>query len=173
MGAHDAKLARLLLAFFWMLAGIEAICRPADIPDKHPAVCVFAADVEPERIVAEFDTATGTKWDVNELLTRLDGDREFLCELLRIFREDSAANLEKAKTCLQRQDMPELARTAHTIKGMLRNLSMHRAAEIAYELEMAGREEKSAVADASFAQLERACAELLPEVEARLTGAGA
>jgi HPt (histidine-containing phosphotransfer) domain-containing protein len=132
--------------------------------------CVFAAYAERGRIVAAFDGVAGTKWDVKELLARLDGDQEFLCELLRIFREDSAANLEKASACLQKQDMQELARTAHTMKGMLRNLSMHRAGEIAYALEMAGCAEKGKDAEAFLAQLEQACAELLPEVEARLAG---
>lgn len=120
--------------------------------------------------MAELDSAMGTKWDVNELLARLDGDQGFLRELLGIFREDSAANLQKAKTCLQKQDMTELARTAHTMKGMLRNLSMHRAGEIAYALEMAGRAEKSKEAATFLSQLEQACAELLQEVEARLAG---
>jgi len=56
---------------------------------------------------------------------------------------------------------------------MLRNLSMHCAGEIAYALETAGREDKSNEAQALLAQLEQACAELLPEVEARLAGAEA
>jgi HPt (histidine-containing phosphotransfer) domain-containing protein len=109
-------------------------------------------------------------WDVKELLARLDGDREFLCELLKIFREDSAANLDKARTCLRKQDLQALAHTAHAMKGMLRNLSMHRAGEIAYALEMAGREKKSTEAEALLAQLEQACGELLLEVQARLAG---
>jgi HPt (histidine-containing phosphotransfer) domain-containing protein len=112
-------------------------------------------------------------WDINELLERLDGDQEFLRELLRIFCEDSAVNLQKARDALQTQDMPELTRSAHTMKGMLKNLSMNAAGEIAYALELAAREEKIEQAAAYLEQLEAAVAELLPAVNAQLAGVGA
>ena len=57
---------------------------------------------------------------------------------------------------------------AHTMKGMLRNLSMNRAAEIACALEAAAHQGEKAQAEALLPQLEEAIAELMPEVEARL-----
>jgi HPt (histidine-containing phosphotransfer) domain-containing protein len=64
--------------------------------------------------------------------------------------------------------LPGLMRAAHTMKGMLRNLSMNRAGEIAYAVETAAREKEAEQAEASLAQLELAFAELLPEVDAQL-----
>jgi len=114
------------------------------------------------------NSASRANWDIKELLERVDDDREFLCELLLIFRRDSETNLQKAKAALRDKDLPGLVRAAHTLKGMLRNLSMNRAAEIAYALETSAREENCAQTESCLAQLELALAELLPEVEAQL-----
>jgi Diguanylate cyclase, GGDEF domain len=40
------------------------------------------------------------KWNVQELLERLDKDRTFLCELLSVYRQDSQAGLQSAKAAL-------------------------------------------------------------------------
>lgn len=114
-----------------------------------------------------------TGWNITELLGRLDDDREFLRDLLKVFREDSRTNLQKAKVALAERDLAELARAAHTLKGMLRNLLMNRAAEIAGALENASRAEKDGEVEALFAQLELALAELSPDVDAELAEAKA
>ena len=107
-------------------------------------------------------------WNIKELLHRLDEDQEFFCELLRIFREDSQANLQKARAAQAEGDLPGLMRIAHTLKGMLRNLSMNRAAEMAFALESASRQGKGKEAEEFLAQVEQAVTELLPEVDAQL-----
>ena len=114
------------------------------------------------------NSASRANWDIKELLERVDDDREFLCELLLIFRQDSETNLQKARAALRDKDLPGLMRAAHTLKGMLRNLSMNRAAEIAYALETSARQENCAQAETCLARLELALGELLPEVEAQL-----
>src|SRR5260370_37744891 len=67
-------------------------------------------------------------WDLKELMDRLDGDEKFLRELLVIFRQDARMNLEKSRKAMAGLDFESLTRTAHTLKGMLRNLSMGAAA---------------------------------------------
>jgi two-component system, sensor histidine kinase and response regulator len=112
-------------------------------------------------------------WDVNELLERLDGDRAFLCELLQVFRDDSQVNIQKAKSALSAGDLQGLMRAAHTLKGMLKNLSMNHAGEIAYALETASNQGKSEEATKLLAELEQAVAEVLPGVDAQLAEAKA
>lgn len=107
-------------------------------------------------------------WDIQELLQCLDNDQGFLCELLRIFRADSQVNLQEAKSAFAEGNLEGLMRAAHTMKGMLRNLSMNRAAEIAFALEVTSRQGKGNEAGALLSQLEQAIAELLPKVEAQL-----
>jgi HPt (histidine-containing phosphotransfer) domain-containing protein len=41
-----------------------------------------------------------SQWDLEALMERLDGDREFQRELLAIFREDVRVNLEKSHTAI-------------------------------------------------------------------------
>ena len=112
-------------------------------------------------------------WNVKELLARLEGDQDFFRELLQIFRDDSQANLLKAREALAREDLAELSRAGHTLKGMLRNLSMNAAAETAAALEMAARLGARGEAEALLEQLEHSLAGILPEVEAHLAEVGA
>jgi len=112
--------------------------------------------------------ASSDDWDIPELMGRLEDDQEFFRELLTIFRQDSRDNLEKARTELAKPDLPALSRTAHTLKGMLRNLSMQRAAESARLLETAAHEGKAQECAGLLQDLQRGVEALLPEVEAQL-----
>jgi HPt (histidine-containing phosphotransfer) domain-containing protein len=120
---------------------------------------------------SERSANAGATWDVNELMERLDGDRAFLCELLEVFREDSQVSLQKAKSALSTGDLPGLMRAAHSLKGMLKNLSMNRAGEIAYALETASNQGRSDEAAKLLEELEQATAEVRPLVDARLAEA--
>ena len=117
--------------------------------------------------------AESSPWNEKELLERVDGDRELLCDLLRMFREDAPAGLAKANSKLTEGDMTELSRAAHGLKGMFKNLSMNRAAEAAYVLEEAAREERREKVAESYQQLALALREVLPMVEAKLAEAQA
>lgn len=107
-------------------------------------------------------------WDVNDLLQRLDNDHSFLCELLAVYRQDSQSSMQSARNALSRQDLAELERTAHRLKGMMKNLSMHRAAQSAHDLEVAARQGDANHTPALLLQLEKAMEDLLPQVDAHL-----
>ena len=110
------------------------------------------------------------EWDLKELLERLDGDEGFLCELLVMFREDARVNLEKSRKAMAERDFESLTRTAHTLKGMLRNLSMGEAADTAAALETASRESRGSDSKELLEKLEQELQGILPEVEAQLAG---
>ena len=109
-------------------------------------------------------------WDLKELLERLDGDEGFLCELLVMFREDTRLNLEKSRKAMAERDFEMLARAAHTLKGMLRNLSFGAAADTAAALEIASRESQASDSKVLLEKLEKELDGILPEVEAQLAG---
>jgi HPt (histidine-containing phosphotransfer) domain-containing protein len=109
-------------------------------------------------------------WDLKELLERLDGDEGFLCELLVMFREDTRLNLENLRKAMAERDFAMLSRAAHTLKGMLRNLSMGAAAETAASLETASRESRDIDSKELLEKLEKELQGILPEVEAHLAG---
>ena len=108
------------------------------------------------------------EWNVRELLERLEGDQDFLRELLQMFRADSQTTLLKARDALAQGDLAEVSRAAHTLKGMLRNLSMNASAELAAALETAARNGAQVEAEALFERLDRALAGIMPEVETHL-----
>jgi len=107
-------------------------------------------------------------WDLNALMERLEGDREFLRELLTIFQQDVRSNLEKSQTALAGDRLIELSRAAHTLKGMLKNLSMGDAAQTAAALEQSAREGALESSRQLLGQLTRQLEEIQPEVAAQL-----
>jgi HPt (histidine-containing phosphotransfer) domain-containing protein len=112
-----------------------------------------------------------TEWDLRELMERLGGDHEFLRELLVMFREDVRMNLEKSRTAIAKGDYEGLSRAAHTMKGMLRNLSMGTAAETAAALEKASKESLQGESKELLEGLTKELEGILPEVEAQLADA--
>ena len=107
-------------------------------------------------------------WNLQELSDRLDGDEELLHELLVLFQTDSHTELLKAKGNFAEEDWGALSRTAHTIRGMLRNLSMDMAAGLAFELEVSAQAALKAESQALLERLDRAVAENLKLVDVRL-----
>jgi len=116
------------------------------------------------------EPARQAKWALEELMERLEGDREFLRELLVMFREDARVNLQKSHAAIGISDYEQLSRSAHTMKGMLRNLSMDAAAETAAALESAARESRGSDSKELLQRLEKELEEILPDVEAQLAG---
>jgi HPt (histidine-containing phosphotransfer) domain-containing protein len=77
--------------------------------------------------------------DLKELLHRLDGDLEFLEELLGMFRQEFPVLLRKLEGGIAAEDFIVAERVAHTLKGMLANLAMPEATSTARRIEMAAR----------------------------------
>jgi HPt (histidine-containing phosphotransfer) domain-containing protein len=107
--------------------------------------------------------------DIPELLTRVDNDRELLRELLRIIREEFPCLLQSLQEAVVRGDMKEMEVKAHTIKGMLANVSFARAAATAACLERMGRECVTQGLPEELARLEQEASLALAEIEAFCT----
>jgi HPt (histidine-containing phosphotransfer) domain-containing protein len=134
------------------LAHLASTAGPQKIP---PQPCVESAELD---------------WDLEELLERLEGDQEFLREILLTFRDDYRACLHKAHRAMAESDLPELSRSAHTLKGMLRNLSMKSAAQTAAALEKSAQDAAEKESAELLLILEGDLAKILPEVDAQLAG---
>lgn len=128
---------------------------------------------DPQTAASSTNGGEPLAWKVRELLERVDNDMELFCDLLQMFREDARVNLEKANLMLAEGNMLELSRAAHTLKGMLKNLAMDRAAEAAYALEKASREDRRSEVTELLRQLEVALDEVIPAVDAQLSEAKA
>jgi len=110
------------------------------------------------------------EFEVDELLARVDNDRELLRELLDIFKDDSPHHLQALREAVGRADTLMVASEAHALKGMLSNLSAKPAAAKAAELELLARKSKTANFAEALTAFEQQMNQLMPEIDACLSG---
>jgi len=109
--------------------------------------------------------------NLGELLARVDNDRELLCDLLSIFKREFPDQLTSLQTAVAGNDAVQAARVSHTLKGMLANLAVTKAAASASRLEgLARAGENSSLGDA-LAAFEKDVQGLLPEMESYMAEA--
>lgn len=89
-----------------------------------------------------------------ELLVRVEGDSELLEELFALFRGEFPPNFEAMHSAIGSCDLVEIEKLAHTLKGMLVNLSIERAASLAGEVESKARSGDVLKTGESFTALE-------------------
>jgi CheY-like chemotaxis protein len=81
-------------------------------------------------------------FDKELLLKAFDHDWEFLKEVVDVFYSDYPRMLNDLQQAYKDRDAPTLMRTAHSLKGMLRNFQADAGAEVAYEIEKKGKLEE-------------------------------
>ncbi len=108
----------------------------------------------------------GASVDLQELLARVDNDRELLHDLLAIFKEEFPRHLQALRDGVALGDCKQTAAVSHTLKGMLSNLAVTRAAASAAQLEQLARGEDSKSLKEALAAFEKEVHGLLPEMEA-------
>jgi PAS domain S-box-containing protein len=77
-------------------------------------------------------------FDLEIALDRVDGEREFLKEVIRLFLADAPARIEDIEEALVRQDAKTIAGAAHTLKGATGCLGGFRTSAAASQLEQIG-----------------------------------
>jgi two-component system, sensor histidine kinase and response regulator len=100
-----------------------------------------------------------------ELLSRVDNDRELLVDLFNIFKEEFPRHLQALHDAVALHDMNQTATVSHTLKGMLLNLAVTRAAKAAGQLEQLAHEGAKASVLQAFTAFEMEVQGLLPEME--------
>jgi signal transduction histidine kinase/DNA-binding response OmpR family regulator len=103
--------------------------------------------------------------DAKSVLERLEGDRELLSSLIRIFETEAPALMQEMRKALAERDEKALERVAHTLKGCLGNFAAPAAFEAARELEAIGRAGNFVAAGIACAALEREIERLLPALQ--------
>jgi two-component system, sensor histidine kinase and response regulator len=68
-------------------------------------------------------------------LRRVDGDPELLEELVKIFQDDLPARMSRLRAALERGDLPETSRSAHSLRGSLGILGAEQGRILGEELE--------------------------------------
>lgn len=97
-------------------------------------------------------------FDLSKALELVDGDREFLNEIVDLFLENLSKNMGEIREAIGKSDAHALERAAHSLKGSVSNFGAKRAFDAAYRLEVVGR-------DGRVSEMEEALSEM--EVEVR------
>ncbi|MGD1211954.1 MAG: response regulator [Candidatus Acidiferrales bacterium] len=103
--------------------------------------------------------------DLDAALERVDGDRELLEELFRLFAEECPGSIAAIRRALEARDAPLLERLAQTIKGASANLGADRLSQAAFELEQGVRASLESAGNL-IRKLEAEMDSLLPELGA-------
>jgi PAS domain S-box-containing protein len=74
------------------------------------------------------------------LLKAFDGDWNFLKEVVEVFLDDYPRLLDNLRRSFNEGDCDTFMRSAHSLKGMLKNFRAENAAEVAFNLEKKGKE---------------------------------
>jgi HPt (histidine-containing phosphotransfer) domain-containing protein len=104
--------------------------------------------------------------DLPDLLRRVENDRKLLCELLRLFKEEFPCLLQALQEAVVRGDMKRVEVTAHTMKGMLANVSFARAVASAACLQRMGQQCVTQGLPEELARLKQEASLALAELEA-------
>ena len=111
------------------------------------------------------------KLNLDELLVRVDGDRELLGELLSLFKQEFPKSFEDLKQAIAHDDIAEVAVLSHTLKGVLLNLAAAEAVDSVSRLEHLAHHGDRTARKAAFATLEHDIEALLPEIDRHIVKA--
>ena len=92
--------------------------------------------------------------DLNSALAHFDGDREFMLELCKDFRDHLPARVSDIKSAFNNNDLKRLHRYAHTLKGNSLNFDALFLAELAAQLENLCKRENITNAQPMIDQIE-------------------
>jgi HPt (histidine-containing phosphotransfer) domain-containing protein len=95
--------------------------------------------------------------DLNELKEIMDNDMELIHDCFSDFINDMPQIYEEIKKAVLEKNAQELDASAHKLKGTLRYLAADAAANAAYDIEAAGKENKLKNLDDKLETLKTEC----------------
>lgn len=102
--------------------------------------------------------------DLEVALSHVDGDIQFLAELAELFLQDYPRLMDEMRHSILLDNLSDLERTAHTLKGRLAFFGLNAVRDKAFGLEMMGRERNSTNTIQALAEIESAMESILPEL---------
>ncbi len=82
---------------------------------------------------------TGSLFDREGLLNRLQGDEDLFAEIVALFLEDAPRQIANLKEALMEGDCEKMMRHGHTLKGAAANFGAEPLRNVALQIETAGR----------------------------------
>jgi two-component system sensor histidine kinase/response regulator len=142
-------------------AGMDGyIAKPVQAKDLQEAINCVRSRAEQSAADHPNKAPVHVVLDKAALFARVDGDREFLMELIELFDSDCPGQMTAIRDALARGDAARLHGASHSLKGSVSNFFAHSAIDAALRLEMRGRAGDLKGAEIDFADLEQAIASL-------------
>ncbi len=108
--------------------------------------------------------------DFQELLDRVEQDRDLMRELFAMFREEYPRQRQALQQAVDAMAMPQIQAAGHTLKGMCANLAMKTAAQAAASVEMAAKQQSTADLPGALAALDQAADAVMRVLDRRVAG---
>ena len=150
-------------------AGMDGyLAKPIDMRKLDDVLAVYAdrrsRDLGPAPVLDQSAAVLNT----TELLQRVDGDRDFLSDLISTFREEYPGQIQDAQQAIARRDAAGVERVGHALKGALGNLAASGASKFAAEIETMGKLGNLSLAEAKLAETENEVQRVLKALDALL-----
>ena len=99
-------------------------------------------------------------FDLSSALETVDGDKGIFVEVAELFLDGLTDSIAGIRNGIVRNDANAVEQAAHSLKGSVGNFGARRAYEIAYRLEVLGREGKLAESEDAIPELQREFSDL-------------
>jgi HPt (histidine-containing phosphotransfer) domain-containing protein len=122
-------------------AGMDSyVSKPISAAKLFDAIKSLVRTEAEDEADAAGDRQKPENFELDGLLKAFENDQSLFEELVEIFINDYPQMLDTLRSTLKESDADTMTRTAHSLKGMLRNFKAEAAADTAYTLEKMGRD---------------------------------
>ena len=111
-------------------------------------------------------------WDRKVALESVKGDEDLLRIVIETYLEESPRLIADMHRAIEQADGPQLNISAHSLKGSLRFFGAEQAFQLAYQLELIGRDKDFENAGATLDKLEALLAQVTPCLRSHLEPSG-
>ena len=102
-----------------------------ELPESNPA--------PPDQKKSEIVSKRTCVFNRSGFLERIEGDQEFLTEIVQVFIDDALRQIGLLKEALATGDTERVCKHGHTLKGAAANICAERMQQVACEIETAGK----------------------------------
>jgi HPt (histidine-containing phosphotransfer) domain-containing protein len=115
--------------------------KPKDLSDaiSRQLSGYVKTELKPENDKIESETVNNLIFDVDALMERISGDKEFFKELVELFIQDTPKQFVLLKNAYDNKDADKIRQLAHTIKGSAGNFGASSLQKVALSLEQAAQ----------------------------------
>ncbi len=137
-------------------AGMDGyIAKPINVQQLFETIESLFHDRQTAAEPPKAPVAAGDPLDTTKILERIGGDRELLRELAGLFVGDCPRMLSDIQDAVRDGNAEALQKAAHALKGSVSNFAAEAAVQVAFRLEMMGRNQDMTDAAQALNELER------------------